>query len=204
MHYFAGLDVSLRSCAICVIDDGGKIVLEQTVASDIAEIAACLGKFRRNLERIGFEAGTLSQHLFYGPQEEGFEVVCMEARQVNAALSAMRNKTDRNDARGIAQVLCAGWFNPVHMKSRTAHGQRALLTSRKVVLRKCIDLANEVRGLLKVFGVRLPARVEQGRFDSAVWARSAVPPALHDDGSAAPSQLAFSSAKRQNRALPGL
>ena len=71
----------------------------------------------------------MSQHLFYGLTGEGFDVVCMEARQVNAAWSAMRNKTDRNDARGIAQVSRTGWFSPVHMKSREAHGVRALLST---------------------------------------------------------------------------
>jgi transposase len=77
----------------------------------------------------------------------------MEARQVNAALSAMRNKTDKTDARGIAQVLRSGWFNPVYIKSREAHALRALLGSRKAIQKKCIDLANEVRGLFTIFGI---------------------------------------------------
>ena len=110
----------------------------------------------------------MSQHLFFGLKAEGFDVVCMEARQVNAALSAMRNKTDKNDARGIAQVLRTGWFSPVHMKSREAHGQRALLSTRKALLNKTIDLANEVRGLLKIFGIRLPKCVKHGGFDGIV------------------------------------
>ena len=93
----------------------------------------------------------MSQHLFFGLTGAGFDAVCMEARQVNAALSAMRNKTDRNDARGIAQVLRTGWFSPVHMKSREAHGVRALLSTRKALLKKTMDLANEVRGLLETF-----------------------------------------------------
>jgi transposase len=77
----------------------------------------------------------------------------------------MRNKTDRNDARGIAQVLRTGWFSPVHMKSRESHGVRALLSTRRALLSKTIDLANEVRGLLKIFGIRLPSSVSHGRFD---------------------------------------
>lgn len=92
----------------------------------------------------------------------------MEARQVKAALSAMRNKTDKNDARGIAQVLRTGWFSPVHMKSREAHGVRALLSTRKALLKKTMDLANEVRGLLKIFGIRLPKTVKHGSFDGIV------------------------------------
>lgn len=89
----------------------------------------------------------------------------MEAKQVNAALSAMRNKTDKTDARGMAQVLRSGWFNAVHKKSREAHAVRALLSSRKAVQRKCIDLANEIRGLFRIFGIRLPSRAEQGSFE---------------------------------------
>lgn len=87
---------------------------------------------------------------------------------MNAALSVMRNKTDKNDARGIAQVLRTGWFSPVHMKSREAHGQRAPLSTRKALLNKTIDLANEVRGLLKIFGIRLPKSASHGGFDSIV------------------------------------
>ena len=168
MEYYVGLDVSLRSCALCVVDTKGKALLERELPCEVEDIAECLADFKHPIERVGFEAGTMSQHLFFGLQALGFDVVCMEARQVNAALSAMRNKTDKNDARGIAQVLRTGWFSPVHMKSRKAHGQRALLSTRKALLNKTIDLANEVRGLLKIFGIRLPKSVSHGSFDSIV------------------------------------
>ena len=168
MKYFAGLDVSLRSCALCIVDTRGDVFLERELACDVDEIADCLTSFPHSIIRIGFEAGTMSQHLFYGLTNNGFDVVCMEARQVSAALSAMRNKTDRNDARGIAQILRTGWFSPVHMKSREAHGTRALLSCRKALLNKTIDLANEVRGLLKIFGLRLPKTVQHGSFDDIV------------------------------------
>ena len=168
MECFAGLDVSLRSCALCVVDSRGKVLLERELPCEVAVIADCLRGLPYAIDRIGFEAGTMSQHLFHGLTGEGFDVVCMEARQVSAALSAMRNKTDRNDARGIAQVLRTGWFSPVHMKSREAHGHRALLSTRKALLNKTIDLANEVRGLLKIFGIRLPGTVKHGSFDGVV------------------------------------
>lgn len=168
MEYYAGLDVSLRSVALCVIDGKGKTVLERSVPCEIKDIAACLHWLDKPITQIGFEAGAMSQHLFFGLQAAGFDVVCMEARQVNAALSAMRNKTDKTDARGIAQVLRSGWFNPVHMKSREAHAVRALLSSRKAVQRKCIDLANEIRGLFRIFGLRLPSRIDQSSFDDPV------------------------------------
>ena len=142
MDYFVGLDVSLRSVAVCVIDADGRTVFERSVACEIDDISDCLAGFPAGDLRIGFEAGAMSQHLFSGLQAAGFNVVCMEARQVNAALSAMRNKTDKTDARGIANVLRSGWFNPVHVKSREAHAVRALLSSRKTVQRKCIDLGS--------------------------------------------------------------
>jgi len=168
MEYFAGIDVSLRSSALCIVDGKGKVLLERELPCEISDITECLKTFPYPIERVGFEAGTLSQHLFFGLTAEGFDVVCMEARQVNAALSAMRNKTDKNDARGIAQVLRTGWFSPVHMKSREAHGVRALLSTRKALLKKTMDLANEVRGLLKIFGIRLPMTVKHGSFDGVV------------------------------------
>jgi transposase len=168
MEYFAGIDVSLRSCALCIVDGKGNVLLERELPCEVSDIAECLRAFPYPIERVGFEAGTMSQHLFFGLTKVGFDVVCMEARQVNAALSAMRNKTDKNDARGIAQVLRTGWFSPVHMKSREAHGVRALLSTRKALLKKTMDLANEVRGLLKVFGIRLPMTVKHGSFDGVV------------------------------------
>ena len=164
MDYFVGLDVSLGSVAVCVIDAHGKQIFERAVACEIEDILACLRDVPAGQCRVGFESDAMSQHLYYGLRTAGLDVVCMEARQVNAALSAMRNKTDMTDARGIAQVLRSGWFNPVHIKSREAHAVRALLSSRKAVQRKCIDLANEVRGLFRVFGLRLPPRIDQASF----------------------------------------
>ena len=168
MEYFVGLDVSLRSCALCIVDGRGKVCMERELPCEVDDIAGCLNTFGYPIARIGFEAGALSQHLFFGLRDKGFDLSCMEARQVNAALSASRNKTDKTDARGIAQILRTGWFSLVHMKSREAHGVRALLSTRKALLKKTIDLANEVRGLLKIFGVRLPRSIPHGSFDRLV------------------------------------
>ena len=110
----------------------------------------------------------MSRHLFHALKAEGFDVVYIEAQQVNVALLAMRNKTNRADARSIAQVLRTGWFSPVHMKSRKARGVRALLSTRKALLKKTLDLANEIRGLLKIFGIRFPMTVKHGSFDGVV------------------------------------
>jgi len=168
MTYYTALDVSLRSVSICIIDGDGVIRFEDNVASGVDEIVSCLRGFSKEVSTVGFEAGTLTQYLSYGLQAAGFEVICMEARQVSGALSAMRNKTDRNDARGIAQILRSGWYSRVHVKSMESHLTRALLSSRKTVLKKCIDLENEIRGLIRLLGIKLPARLNHGAFDEHV------------------------------------
>jgi transposase len=150
-----------------MIDAEGEIRLETSVPSEVGDIAKVLEAFEGEV-CVGLEAGVLTQHLTYGLQGAGFEVICMEARQVKAALSAMRNKTDKNDARGIAQLLRSGWFSPVHVKSMASHQVRALLSSRRAVLSKCVDLELEVRGLFKVFGIKLPPRLSHSAFDGAV------------------------------------
>ena len=146
MTYYAALDVSLRSTHVCVIDDLGEIAAEGRLDSEAADIVAFLDELQIEIAKVGLEAGTLTQYLTYGLQFAGYEVICMEARQVKNALSAMRNKTDKNDARGIAQLLRSGWYRAVHIKSIDSHHIRALLASRKAVLDKCVDLENEIRG----------------------------------------------------------
>ena len=121
MAYFTALDVSLRFVSICVVDDAGQVCFEAKVPADVHRIATCLRKFSDQVKIVGFEAGALTQYLTYGLQATGFEVVCLEARQVNAALAAMRNKTDKDDARGIAQILRTGWYSRVHVKSLESH-----------------------------------------------------------------------------------
>ncbi len=170
MTYYAALDVSLRTVNVCVIDDQGNIQLEAKLASEVEDIVACLQGCDKGISAIGLEAGVLTQTLTYGLQAAGYALVCMEARQVKAALSAMRNKTDKNDARGIAQILRTGWYSRVHVKSIESHRIRALLSSRKAVLNKCIDLENEGRGLFKVFGIKLPGKRGHGAFDATVRA----------------------------------
>ena len=168
MNYYAALDVSLRSVHLCVINDQGELITETKLSSEVTDIIAYLDALDLEVSIVGLEAGTLAQYLTYGMQSAGFEVVCMEARQVKAALSAMRNKTDKNDARGIAQLLRTGWYSKVHVKSMESHRVRALLSSCKAVLDKCIDLENEIRGLFKIFGIKLPPKLGHGSFDAAV------------------------------------
>ncbi len=167
MTYYAALDVGLHNTAVCIVDGDGDIVLERSIASEVDDLVACLRGFDGEIEAVGLEAGTLTQWLTYGFRDAGYRVVVMEARHVKSALGAMRNKTDRNDARGIAQILRTGWYREVHVKSLASHYTRVLLSSRKALLNKCLDLENEVRGLLKIFGIKLPAGLGHGPFDKA-------------------------------------
>jgi len=168
MTYYTALDMSLRSISICIVDDTGDVRYEAKVRAEIPRIVACLRRCSLDAKIVGFEAGALTQYLTYALQAAGFEVICLEARQVNAALAAMRNKTDKNDARGIAQILRTGWYSRVHVKSLESHQIRALLASRKAILKKCVDLENELRGLLRVFGVVLASKVPHGAYDAVV------------------------------------
>jgi transposase len=129
---FAGLDVSLEGTAICIVDDGGHIVREARVASEPEALTAFLGASGMEMERVGLEAWSLTAWLHAALTEAGVPVVCIEARQAKAAMGAMPNKTDRNDARGIAQIMRTGWYRAVHLKSPSCRSWRALLPARLV------------------------------------------------------------------------
>ena len=117
MDHFAGLDVSVKETSICIVDDAGKIVREVKVASDPEALLAVLKNPAYHFKRIGLEAGPLSQWLFSALAEAGLPVICVETRHMQAVLKAQINKTDRNDARGIAQMMRAGLYRPVHVKT---------------------------------------------------------------------------------------
>jgi transposase len=169
MKYFAGLDVSLEETSLCVVDGEGAIVAERKVASEPWAIAESLRAMGLGFERVGLEAGPLSPWLHDGLRAEGLPAICVETRQMKAALRAMRNKTDRNDARGIAQVMRTGWFRFVHVKSPESQELRLLLTHRKLLQRKALDIENEIRGTLKAFGLKV-GKVSRGRFATRVGA----------------------------------
>jgi transposase len=155
MDHYAGIDVSLEYSSVCVVDVSGKIVREGKVAS---EPAALIGWFRSlgyELSRVGLEAGPLSQWLFAAMREAGLAVELLETRHVRKAFEAMPVKSDRNDARGIAQLMRLGWFRPVHCKSMAAQEVRAVLTARKLVQTKLQDVENSLRGILRGFGLKV-------------------------------------------------
>jgi transposase len=167
MEHYAGIDVSLERSSVCVVDATGRIVREAKVASEPEALVRLFAQLGLPLARIGLEAGPLSQWLHAGLTEAGFEAVLLETRHVKAALSAMIVKTDRKDARGIAQLLRMGWFRPVHCKSPPAQEVRALLVGRKLLQGKLLDLELGIRGLLRGFGLKL-GEVSKGRFAARV------------------------------------
>src|SRR3712207_3947174 len=155
MEHYAGIDVSLERSSVCVVDATGKVVREAKLASEPEALAGFFAGLGLPLTRIGLEAGPLSQWLHAGLSEAGYEAVLLETRHVKAALSAMIVKTDRKDARGIAQLLRMGWFRPVHCKSAPAQEVRALLVARKQLQAKMRDVELSLRGLLRGFGLKV-------------------------------------------------
>jgi transposase len=155
MEHYAGIDVSLESASVCVVDASGKIIREGKVASEPAALIGWLGTLGLKLERIGLEAGPLSQWLYAGMKQAGLAVELLETRHVRTALETMPVKSDRNDARGIAQLMRLGWFRPVHCKSMAAQEVRAVLTARKLVQAKLLDVENSLRGILRGFGLKV-------------------------------------------------
>lgn len=167
MDYYAGIDVSLEQSSVCVVDANGKIVREVKVASEPEALAAFCKSLSLALTRIGLEAGPLSQWLHAGLATAGFAVELLETRHVKAALSAMTVKTDRKDARGIAQLLRMGWYRPVHCKSPPSQDIRALLVARKLLLGKAIDVELGIRGVLRGFGLKV-GKVSAGQFAARI------------------------------------
>lgn len=155
MKHYAGIDVSLNSSSVCVVDESGTIVRETKVASEPVALINWFKSLCTRMERIGLEAGPLSQWLYGALRESGLPVELLETRHVKAALSAMPVKTDRNDARGLAQLMRLGWFRPVHCKSIAAQEVRALLTARKLVQSKLYDIEMSLRGILRGFGLKV-------------------------------------------------
>jgi transposase len=167
MEYFAAIDVSLELSSVCVVDGTGRIVREGKVASEPDALVRYLRESGLVLTRVGLEAGPLSQWLHAGLIEAGFEAVLLETRHVKAALGAMTMKTDRNDARGMAQMIRMGWFRPVHAKTVPAQEIRALLVARKQLQARLNDLELCLRGILRGFGLKL-GEVAKGRFEARV------------------------------------
>ena len=155
MDHFAGLDVSVKETSVCIVDDTGKIAREVKVASEPEALLAVLKDPAYCFKRIGLEAGPLSQWLFSALAEADLPVFCVETRRMQAVLKAQINKTDRNDARGIAQMMRVGLYCPVHVKTLRSQKLRMLLTHRKLLQSKAIAIENDLRATLRNFGLKV-------------------------------------------------
>jgi transposase len=155
MEQYAGIDVSLEWSSVCIVDNQGKILKEDKVASAPEALIAWFAAQTVPMARIGLEAGPLSQWLYAGLKAAGLNVELIETRHVRDAFKAMPVKTDRKDARGIAQLMRVGWFQSVHCKSLPAQEVRALLTARKLLQSKRLDIEMSIRGILRGFGLKV-------------------------------------------------
>jgi transposase len=155
MKHYAGVDLSIKETSICIVDETGKVCREAKVVSHPEDLIQELKDPAWRLERVGLEAGPLSQWVFSGLAEAGLPVICIETRHAKAFLKAQVDKSDRNDARGIAQMMRVNLFRPVHVKTLTSQKRRALLTARKLLQEKAIAVENDIRGLLRNFGLKV-------------------------------------------------
>ena len=168
----------MEETTICIVDDVGKIVREARAASEPEALIAFFADCGMKMERVGLEACSLTAWLSTALTEAALPAICIEARQAKAAMGAMPNKTDRNDARGIAQIMRTGWYRAVHVKSSSCRSWRALLTARRMVLNKRRDVENGIRALLREVGLKVgmpsrkdfPARVRELAADDQVLA----------------------------------
>jgi transposase len=167
MNYYAGIDVSLECSSVAVVDASGKIVREGKVASEPAALIEWFGSLGLSMARIGLEAGPLSQWLYAAMKEAGLAVELLETRHVRNAFKTMAVKTDRKDARGIAELMRVGWFRPVHCKSMEAQETRVILTARTLVQSKLHDVEASLRGMLRGFGLKV-GKTTPNRFAARV------------------------------------
>jgi transposase len=179
MKHYAGLDVSVKETSVCIVDEAGDICREVKVASHPEDLAQLLKDPAWRFARVGLEAGPLSQWLFSGMVEAGLPAICIETRHTKAFLKAQVNKSDRNDARGIAQMMRVNLFRPVHVKTLASQKHRALLTARKLLQEKAQAIENDIRGLLRNFGLKVGA-VSALKFEQRILALVEDMPELAD------------------------
>ncbi|MDZ5448978.1 IS110 family transposase [Labrys sp. ZIDIC5] len=162
MKFYVGLDISIETTSVCVVDDAGNFVREGIVESSPKPIAKFLAKEKRRCAAVGLEAGPISQWLYRELQQRKFPVTCLETRHAHSVLKARLNKTDRNDARGIAEIMRFGFFKAVHVKSLDRQVIKSLLNNRRFVQQKLIATEQCIRGTLHAFGIKLGHVVRKG------------------------------------------
>jgi len=167
MKYFCGLDVSLNSTSICVVNHDGDIVREGQAPSEPRAIHEWLSKGQLTMERVGLEAGGRSPWLCHELLSLGYPAICIETRHAKAAMKAQQVKTDRNDARGIAHIMRTGWYREVHVKSHASQKIRVLLNNRKCLLGKRLDIDAQIRRISTLSLLR-KARTMLSKIDSTI------------------------------------
>ena len=155
MKCFAGLDVSMKEIAICVVDQDGKILARGTALACAEAVSAWFRQNALSPERILHESGQLALWLQREFTKLGLPAFCIDARKAHKSLSARPNKSDASDAEGLAQLARTGWYSPVHVRSEQADRLRTILGARERLLRLRKDLEGHVRGVLKVYGIRM-------------------------------------------------
>lgn len=153
MKQYVGLDVSQRETSVCVVDGEGKLVFQGKAKSDPGVLADLLRKRAPHAERIGFETGAMSSWLWHELKRIELPVVCLDARHAHAVLSVRMNKSDENDARGLAELVRIGWYREVTIKSEHSQHIRSLLVTRSRLVSMRRDIENQVRSMLKEFGL---------------------------------------------------
>jgi transposase len=166
-QHYVGLDVSLEMTSVCVLDEAGAIVWRGKVASTPEALAPVIRARAPQVARIGLETGPLCTWHWHALRALGLPVVCLDARHAKAALSVQLNKTDANDAYGLAQIVRTGWYKEVAVKSLDSHRLRTLLSSRAQLVNMRRDLGTKLRGVLKTFG-KVVGKVGDRGFDARV------------------------------------
>jgi transposase len=151
-QHYVGLDVSLEMTSVCVLDEAGATVWRGKVGSTPEALATAIRARAPQVARIGLETGPLCTWHWHALRALGLPVVCLDARHAKAALSIQPNKTDANDAYGLAQIVRTGWYKEVAVKSLASHRLRTLLSSRAQLVDMRRDLGTKLRGVLKTFG----------------------------------------------------
>jgi hypothetical protein len=179
MSYYVGLDVSVKSVSICVVEAGWDVIARGEVSSDPDQIAAFLFRHAPDAERVVHESGILSIWLTREMEKRGLPIVCIDARLAHKALSGRLNKSDRGDAEGLAHLARTGWFTQVHIRSEASERIRVLIGTRERLIKMRKDLEGHVRGVLKVFGICMTgvhrAKMRQGFRDQLAKAGVADP-----------------------------
>jgi transposase len=203
---FIGLDVSLSKTAVCVVDRDGVVLWQGKVASEPGPLVARLAEWSGVIDLAGIEACPLSEWLHRGLREAGIPVVCIEVRHARRFLSSRPGKTDRNDARGIAEMMRLGHYRPVHVKSPAAQSMRTTLTVRMQLIASQLQIEGTIRGLLKVYGLKIGA-IHRNRFAARVVDLLEMPPSQNcrqrSSGSYGCGRACARNEERSIEPLPG-